>query len=257
MLKPLLKTLAQKAGYEIISTRYYKQLIAAYNHANTQSKFALHSGERQAGAGLDKIRRDHVARYEKAGDIIRSHFGPTEDLVGIDIFCGNGFGTHVVNQLTSSFIWGVDASEEAIRLANTQYANEKVFFTAKVFPFPLPHQAFDFLIAFASLEHLNDDKAFMATIAQAVKPGGLLFVSTFNERIAPLSQNKYPFHIRHYHPQEIIDFFEKNYPFKLHTWYGNSAYHFFDGIRDGVRSDSQMELKEKQEDAHVMFVFFR
>ena len=80
--------------------------------------FSLNSGERQVAQSLDGIRKDHLWRYELVADFLAKQFGAIRTN-GADIFCGNGYGSHIVaKRLQNTQILAIDASKEAIDSAN-------------------------------------------------------------------------------------------------------------------------------------------
>ena len=102
-------------------------------------------------------------------------------------------------------VWGVDASDEAIRFAEDHYSDERIFYTNKKFPFSLPAETFDFICCIESLEHVSDDKLFLTSLSRALKPSGFLFLSVPNETIQSLALNPNEFHQKHYTHDEIND----------------------------------------------------
>lgn len=161
--------------------------------------WTLKSGERQVGATLAEIRGDHLARYQWAIDLI-----PLEAQLGLDVFCGIGYGTQLLAHNISGAVLGIDGSAEAIAFAEDHYANDRTLYARKRYPFTLPQHAFDFVVCFESTEHVGDGYKFLDAIRRAVKIGGLLFLSTPNETRMPRAQFNNPFHVRHYTREEIL-----------------------------------------------------
>ena len=109
----------------ILSMRFFKRRVAS---VETGRDFSLHSGERQTGTCLDAIRRDHRVRYDLAISWLRKRGGKVGELFGLDIFCGNGYGTYMLTQLMGCKVLAIDASAEAIVLANRWYGTAGSFF---------------------------------------------------------------------------------------------------------------------------------
>lgn len=167
--------------------------------------FKLASGERVAAIALDEIPPDHLARYEFAIDCLKDISTPTGVLIGADIFCGSGYGSHMLAQRLPCFLTGIDGSSEAIQRAANHYTDLNLFFSHKFFPFFLPPEHFDFIVSIESIEHVENDKLLMQCFAQALKPGGRLIISAPNSEVVDLIKNPYAWHYRHYKKQEIIN----------------------------------------------------
>jgi SAM-dependent methyltransferase len=166
-----------------------------------QDRFRLGSGERQVNETLAGIRRDHRARYELMIECVRRHRRDSKS--GADIFCGTGYGTQLLASQLDCCMIGVDASVEAIRFAESYYSSDSTFFSAKRFPFSLPPNVFDFVCLLESVEHVEDGQALIDTVFTALRPGGLLLVSTPNAERFDLARNPNPFHCRHYTPSAV------------------------------------------------------
>lgn len=69
--------------------------------------FRLDSGERLTALHPDALPPDAIARYEFAREVLADLPGP---LLGADIFCGNGYGTHLLAQSLPCFMHGIDGS---------------------------------------------------------------------------------------------------------------------------------------------------
>lgn len=246
MLKKAVKKIIKGLGYDVIKSNPERKKV---------ERFSLNTGERQVGTKLEEIRRDHVARYEKSAEILHEMFDSTENLFGGDIFCGNGYGSQVITNKNNCFMLGFDASQDAINLANNHYANEKMFFVEKKFPFFLPENVFDFVISFETIEHLEQDKELVTQFSKSLKKDGLLFLSAPNEEICSFEKNNYEFHIKHYTFNDMVDLLCKENSFELVNWYGNGAHNFQDGLLIDKRDDADMELKEKVLDGHLIYVF--
>jgi 2-polyprenyl-3-methyl-5-hydroxy-6-metoxy-1,4-benzoquinol methylase len=161
--------------------------------------WTLASGERQVADVVTDVRPDHVMRYEWAARLI-----PDGAVVGLDAFCGVGYGTQLLAARAAGFVIGVDGSSAAIAHAEAHFRSERTMFACKQWPFDLPKGAFDFVACFESLEHVGDGRAFLHALTRSLKPGGLLFLSTPNEAVMPAATFRNPFHVRHYTREEIL-----------------------------------------------------
>ncbi len=108
-----------------------------------------------------------------------------EGLRALDVGCGGGILTEPIARLGASTI-GIDASIKSIQVAqihakknelNISYQHKTLdeFCETK----PMPEQ-FDLICALEIIEHVNEQKQFMANLAKLLKPSGLIIISTIN-----------------------------------------------------------------------------
>ena len=209
----------------------------------SERDFSLNSGERQTAKNLAGIRKDHLLRYELAANFLEKEFNENKTY-GADIFCGNGYGSYLVaSKLKNTKILSVDASKEAIELANNYYKIEnRIKFINKFFPFELEKDKYDYVISFESIEHIQDDIQFIETIISAIKNNGYWFLSTPNEEKMSLKKNNNKFHFRHYTNKMVNDIFKK-YNLKVIEQYGEDTYSIDkNGLIMGTLSEGKMNL---------------
>lgn len=156
-------------------------------------------GERQAAATVDGIRSDHVDRYRFA-----TRFIPAGAIV-CDAACGVGYGAWILaNETNAASIVGVDLSEDAIAYANDYYQHERISFRkGDCLAIDLETDSVDVFVSFETVEHIPNAPAFLREVGRVLKPTGRLIVSTPNEELMPFSREAFPFHVRHYRPDEL------------------------------------------------------
>lgn len=205
--------------------------------------YSLDSGERQTGETLDKIRKDHTNRYQKALEVIKNHFPDCYKLRGLDIFCGNGYGSHMIaSELTNSTILSIDGSREAIEFAKKYYSRDNIYFVRKLFPFKIKKNYYDFAISLESIEHIKDDKRFLIAIRNSLKQNGILILSAPNNRKQDLLKNPNKFHFRHYIPESMSALLE-DLGFSVIKIYGQDIYKFNeDGYAYDILNQDDMYL---------------
>jgi len=172
--------------------------------------FSANSGERISAMTDDRIITDHLARYNYAANFINSHYDANKKLFGADIFCGSGYGTNILAREINSVIFGIDASEESISLANLNFQRSNIFYTSKIFPFNLPLSIFDFVCSFESLEHVLDYELFASQLSSSLKNSGYLLISCPNSDKIDLNINPYHWHYKHLNPIELENLFCEN-----------------------------------------------
>ena len=189
-----------------------------------EKDYSLNSGERQTATTVDGIRFDHRVRYQFAIEVL-SGFEVLTRMNVLDIFCGNGYGTYMISQqVPNAHITGTDASKEAIEAANEHFKLSNNCFTLNEFPFSLPRLAYDVVICFESLEHVERYDLFAEEIMGALRPGGKLFLSTPNDSIHSLALNPHKFHFKHYTTPEIRGLFQGIG--SIDAAYGQNIHHF-------------------------------
>lgn len=209
--------------------------------------FSLHSGERQVATRYEDIRADHRYRYEWVDSLL------PEGGFGVDVFCGNGYGTWHLSEKRK--LWGIDGSADAIRLAEKHYRTRGAFFSQAVYPFDLPEERFDFAVSLESIEHVEDGAGFFATLAASLKPGGLLFFSTPCEEQLPHAKfsDLFHFHHRHYTFEETLRLAE-SHGLELLDWAGQDVYAFLpDGTPTPLADASAMRLKPRMVGQFLIF----
>lgn len=224
--------------------------------------YPLKSGERQVGTKLADIRADHIARYMMVVDKINDEYTDAtdaSDVYGLDMFCGNGYGTHILATETKSVVHGIDASTAAIQLANEHYGTQNTHFSVKEFPFNLPDETYDFVVSMESVEHVPDSSLLIKALIGAVRPGGFLFLSTPNSKSLSLELTPNKFHYRHFTYDELIEIVAGIDPkMELVNYFGQDCYIMNNGRVAGRGPDSIMNLRPEYIDGQFhCFIFFK
>jgi 2-polyprenyl-3-methyl-5-hydroxy-6-metoxy-1,4-benzoquinol methylase len=221
---------------------------------NSKKKdYRLTSGERQTATTLDGIRKDHIERYNLVLEYIKQFDNKRTNV--LDMFCGNGYGSFLLSSnLAHARFLSIDGSSEAIKCANVNYKTPNIKFKRKLFPFRLKQNEFDFVISLESIEHVEDDIAFIKFINKSLKKGGILFLSTPNAEKQSLEINPNHFHYRHYINTEILNILRDN-GFELIKQYGQDVYIIDDnGKCTGLVDASQMGLIEDYDGQFCIFI---
>ncbi len=217
--------------------------------------YALNSGERQTGKTIQEIRADHVNRYELAADVIKREIKTNLNLKGMDVFCGNGYGSWLINNKTGASIDSIDGSKEAVEFAKKYYGNNKINYSCKLFPFKMKKNYYDFIVSLESIEHVKDDGLFLTRLYDSLNNDGILIISTPNSEKNDLKINVNHFHYRHYNNQEFIQF-SKSIGFELLEMYGQDVYSVNQyGGMTGTLDAEEMNLKKDYNGQFSIFVF--
>lgn len=219
-----------------------------------RKSYALNSGERQTGKTIQEIRADHVNRYELAAKIIKREQMSISNLKGMDVFCGNGYGSFLIEQETGAEMTSIDGSKDAVNFAKKYYGNTNITYSHKLFPFKIKKNYYDFIVSLESIEHVKDDKLFLSTLYESLMGGSVLIISTPNSEKNDLTINKNHFHYRHYTNAEFIQF-SKTIGFELLEMYGQDVYSVNQyGGMTGVLAPEEMNIKKDYNGQFTIFV---
>ncbi len=116
----------------------------------------------------------------------------------LEIGTGSGYGIKVVAPHAQLFttIDKHKPSDEVIRGENVR------FIEANVPPLPFADGEFDCVISFQVIEHIEQDRAFVAEVHRVLRNGGLFIVSTPNIKMS-LTRN--PWHVREYTKEQFSE----------------------------------------------------
>lgn len=216
--------------------------------------FSLGSGERQTAPDVDSIRADHRYRYEVAAQWLRRHYPQSWRLTGLDVFCGNGYGSRIVADHTGARMVGFDGSAEAVGLAERHYGSHRVVFGNACFPFTLSEDLFDFGICFESAEHVDDAPGLLSQLTRAVR--GPLFVSVPLNGGLPfdLNRERFAHHVRHYLSEELYDILRAAGRPVIAAEWGQMTYRMRNGELDGNLPAGEMYLGPVFPDTQFLIV---
>jgi SAM-dependent methyltransferase len=142
---------------------------------------------------------EHLARYAFAARLARGKRV-------LDAGCGAGYGSAELARAALSVV-GVDRAAEAIDFARAAYRFPNLRFE-RASCAALPHRAgaFDLVVAFEVIEHLEDWRAFLEEARRVLAPTGQFMVSTpnrlyYTESRGPDGAN--PFHVHEFGFEEF------------------------------------------------------
>jgi len=138
------------------------------------------------------LHRLNPVRIAWARDLIARHFkleprpgAPLGGMSLLDVGCGAGLFAEPLARLGADVV-GVDPAPAAIEAAR-RHAEETgarlAYRAATVEDMAAEERRFDVVSAMEVIEHAADSKAFVASAARLVKPGGLLLASTLNRTL--------------------------------------------------------------------------
>ena len=152
------------------------------------------TGERPGwGNDFEYDESRHLAAYVYARDLA----------VGIDVVdagCGEGFGTRHLTEVARS-VTGIDYSSDAVDACKRTWQAPNLSFRQVDLTNPGEfNEAFDLVLNFQVLEHIQDSLPFLKGLRERLRPGGTLMLTTPN-RLKSFSEN--PYHVREYTAEEL------------------------------------------------------
>ena len=139
---------------------------------------------------------EHRSRYHYAARYVR---GKTV----LDIACGSGFGSKIMEDAGAGYVVGADLSSPAV--VETRGVIDGGVCISDGTCLGLADNAFDVIVSFETLEHVEKDEAFVAELRRILAPGGILILSTPNAiYTAPIDgKPQNPFHVREYEAGQL------------------------------------------------------
>jgi SAM-dependent methyltransferase len=147
---------------------------------------------------LSHVKLKHLGRYEWAAPQVAGRV--------LDVACGTGYGTAMLAR--RSDVSGLDADPGAVELARRRVPHG-TFQRGELPPIPWSPASFDAVVSFETIEHIDDDAAYLAEIRRVLRPGGLLLLSTPNKEVnSPHGPPANPWHVREYRLEDLLALLE-------------------------------------------------
>lgn len=128
----------------------------------------------------------------------------------LELGCGSGDGARRLIEAGATSVLALDVSRQAIEMAKKRHQNAALRFdVVEAMPLPVVSGSFDLAIALEVLEHVDDDRGFVAEVARVLTPCGRFLCSTPNRRMtnpgtcitdAPFNLH----HVREYEAEELV-----------------------------------------------------
>lgn len=126
----------------------------------------------------------------------------------LEVGCGEGRGLELIIPKAKTFT-AIDKIEPVIKKLQAKFP-QGTFRSMNIPPFGgLADNAYDSVVSFQVIEHIEDDATFLSEIKRVLKPGGIALLTTPNRKMS-LSRN--PWHIREYLPRELENLARKYFP---------------------------------------------
>ena len=165
-----------------------------------KERLAEFTGERIIPGQVDAdLLNEHLARYAFAARLARGKRV-------LDAGCGAGYGSAELARHALG-VTGADVSADALAFARENYRLPNLRFE-QASAAALPHRdaAFDLVVAFEVIEHLEDWAAFLREVRRVLGPSGQFIVSTPNQLYYAESRRRSgpnPFHVHEFEYDEF------------------------------------------------------
>ncbi len=117
----------------------------------------------------------------------------------LEVGCGEGRGVSILLERSKTFT-AVDKIKSVVDELQKKYPAGR-FMSMNIPPLSgLADNAYDIIISFQVIEHIEDDVLYLKELHRVLRPGGTLYITTPNRSMS-LSRN--PWHIREYLPNEL------------------------------------------------------
>jgi SAM-dependent methyltransferase len=123
--------------------------------------------------------RRHEAAYRWLAGAL-----PLPGAVVVEAGCGEGYGGQLIAEAGAALVAGLDLDLATLRHAAVAYPDVPVA-AANLVALPLADGAVDLVVCSQVVEHLWDQRAFVAECARVLRPGGLLALTTPNRLTFP------------------------------------------------------------------------
>jgi len=144
---------------------------------------------------------EHEARYRWASQLASGKRV-------LDAGCGTGWGSELLARAGAAAVTGIDRSEQAIRHARATHGQHAEFEIADLCSLKLPDCAFDIVVCFETIEHLDDPSSALDHMRRVLAPDGLLLVSTPVAGVYPPGN---PFHVHEFAAGELEEALDRRF----------------------------------------------
>ena len=167
------------------------------------------------------LRHQHVTRYQWAASL-------AQGARMLDAACANAYGSVALLNGGARLVVGLDIALEAVREGRSTHGRERLaLLLGDGTRLPFRDGAFDVFVSFETIEHVDDDHAYLAEARRVVRPDGIFLCSTPNRRLVNAGNTIHdrpfnPHHRREYTHGELAARLAPH--FADVQWYGQSDY---------------------------------
>ena len=194
----------------------------------------IHTAERVSNrdASDNYVFQRSILAYYKAAELVSGDV--------LEIGTGMGYGVEVVAPAADKYVT-IDKS----CAYNVELPANAEFRQMTVPPLDFADESFDYVISFQVIEHIKNDKEFVAEVSRVLRKGGKFIVSTPN---APMSLTRNPWHVREYTAEELKKLLSKEFSqIDMMGVGGNEKImEYYEANRRGVKRITRFDILDLQ-----------
>jgi SAM-dependent methyltransferase len=163
------------------------------------------------------LEAEHLARYWWASRFV-------SDKRVLDAGCGTAYGTEILAGAGASEVVGVDIDPGVVQVGRERLRADVSFEVADARDLPFADDAFDVVVCFEVIEHVEDPEAILDELRRVLRPEGLAAVSSPNRDVYPPGN---PHHKHEFLPDELAHALESRFAHvrlvRQHDWLGSGV----------------------------------
>lgn len=177
--------------------------------------------------GGELVHAEHLARYRLAAQVAKNR-------KVLDVACGEGYGSALLAGAGPESVTGVDIDPDTVEHVRAVHRVEAK--VADIRELPFADGAFDLVVSFETIEHVEEPERALDELARVRADGGLLLIST---PVAGQYKVDNEFHVREFGHNEFVAMLEARFPsvglLYQHNWLMSAILDEKDlGQQDGV-----------------------
>jgi SAM-dependent methyltransferase len=126
----------------------------------------------------------------------------------LDAGCGTAYGTRMLAEAGAAHVTGVDVATAVLDAARPGCPGNVELLQGDLRELPVPDRAFDLVVCFEVIEHVDDPEAALMELERVVAPGGILLISSPNRDVYEPGN---PHHVHEYTPRELQAALERHF----------------------------------------------
>lgn len=170
------------------------------------------------------VHAEHLARYRLAAQL-----APGRRV--LDVACGEGYGSALLRAAGAEAVTAVDVDPDVVAHARERHGVDAREGDVRALPFE--DDAFDLVVSFETIEHVEEPERALDELARLRAPDGLMMIST---PVAGQYMVDNEFHVREFGHDEFLDLLGRRFtavrPLYQHNWLTSAILDEEDMARD-------------------------